>query len=125
MGDTLPLPDPGLHRQSLPCSSIKGLPCWISWQIICLQCRRLLVIQDTQFRSLGWEDPLEKKPQPTLVPCLGNPMDRGAWRLQFMWLPQSLHDCLPSVPAFSHGYLLLYFSPVFLTGMMMAVGLRT
>ena len=38
-------------------------------------------MQETQLRSLGWEDPLEEETQSTLqYPCLGNPMDRGAWR---------------------------------------------
>ena len=34
----------------------RELPWWLSWQIICLQCRRPGWIQ-----SLGWEDPLEKE----------------------------------------------------------------
>ena len=32
-------------------------------------------MQETQVRSLGQEDPLEKE----MYSCLGNPMDRGAW----------------------------------------------
>jgi len=35
--------------------------------------------QETWVQSLGQEDPLERKWQPTPVFCLGNPMDRGAW----------------------------------------------
>ena len=34
----------------------------------------------THVQSLGWEDPLEKKWQPTPVFLPGDPMDRGAWR---------------------------------------------
>ena len=48
------------------CSSscgIFGLPLWLSWQRSHLQCRR----HETQVRSLGWEDPLERKRQPTPV----------------------------------------------------------
>ena len=38
-------------------------------------------MQETQARSLHWEDPLEKKNNnPLQYSCLGNPMDRGARR---------------------------------------------
>jgi len=37
-------------------------------------------MRETWIRSLGWEDPLEKKWQPTPVFLPGDPMDRGAWR---------------------------------------------
>ena len=33
-------------------------------------------MQETQVQSLGWEDPLQRKWQPTPV---GKPMDRGVW----------------------------------------------
>jgi len=37
--------------------------------------------QETQVQSLGWEDPLEgENGNPLQYSCLGNPMDRGAWR---------------------------------------------
>ena len=36
-------------------------------------------IQETQVRSLGWEDPLEREWLPLQYSCLGNPRDRGAW----------------------------------------------
>ena len=37
-------------------------------------------MQETWIRSLGREDPLEKKiTNPLQYYCLGNPMDRGAW----------------------------------------------
>ena len=35
--------------------------------------------QETQVRSLGWEDPLEEG-MATQYSCLENPMDRGAWQ---------------------------------------------
>ena len=39
-----------------------------------------LPMQETQVRSLGWEDPLEKETgDPLQYSCLGNPIDRGAW----------------------------------------------
>ena len=42
--------------------------------------KRLPAIQETQVRSLGWEDPLEKEMATHLqYSCLENPMDRGAW----------------------------------------------
>ena len=34
--------------------------------------------QKLQVGSLGWEDPLRRKWQPTQYSCLENPMDRGA-----------------------------------------------
>ena len=40
-------------------------------------------MQEMQVRSLGWEDPLglgEGNGNPLQNSCLGNPMDRGAWR---------------------------------------------
>ena len=36
--------------------------------------------QETQVRSLSWEDPLEEgMATPLHYSCLENPMDRGAW----------------------------------------------
>ena len=40
-------------------------------------------MQETQVQSLGWDDPLQKE-MVTQYSCLGNPMGRGAWRLQSM-----------------------------------------
>ena len=37
-------------------------------------------MRETWVRSLGWEDPLEEGMAPLKYFCLGNPMDRGAWR---------------------------------------------
>ena len=37
-------------------------------------------MQETWVLSLGWEDPREKEMAThSSIPCLGNPMDRGAW----------------------------------------------
>ena len=37
-------------------------------------------MQETQVRSLGWEDPLEKEMAAHFqYSCLENPMDKGAW----------------------------------------------
>ena len=43
--------------------------------------KNLPAMQETKVRSQGWEDLLEKEmaTQP-LYSCLGNPMDREAWR---------------------------------------------
>ena len=43
--------------------------------------KNLPAMQDTWVRSLGWEYPLEKEmATQSCICCLGNPMDRGAWR---------------------------------------------
>ena len=43
--------------------------------------KNLLAVQETQVRSLGWEDPLEKgKDYPLQYSCLENFMDRRAWQ---------------------------------------------
>ena len=40
--------------------------------------------QETGVQSLGQKDPLEKEMATQLqCSCLGNPMDRGAWRATF------------------------------------------
>ena len=36
-------------------------------------------MQEIQFQSLGWEDPLEMEMATHLYSCLGSPMERGAW----------------------------------------------
>ena len=46
--------------------------------------KNLPAMWETQVPSLGWEDPLEKgmathSSRMATHPCLGNPMDRGAW----------------------------------------------
>ena len=43
--------------------------------------KNLPAVQETQVRSLGWEDHLEKgKYYPIQYSCLENFMDRGAWQ---------------------------------------------
>ena len=38
-------------------------------------------MQETEVQSLGQEDPLEEEMAThSSIPCLGNPMDTGAWR---------------------------------------------
>ena len=42
--------------------------------------KRLSAMQETQARSLGWEDsPGEGNGSPLQYSCLENPVDRGAW----------------------------------------------
>ena len=41
--------------------------------------KHLSIMQETQVRSLGWEDALEKEMAIHSKTCLENPMDRGAW----------------------------------------------
>ena len=41
--------------------------------------KNLSAKQESQFQSLGQEDPLEKEIA-TLSSCLENPMDRGVWQ---------------------------------------------
>ena len=53
----------GITRASLVAQMIKHLP----------------AMWETQVRSLGWEDPLEKEKYPLQYSCLENPMDGGAW----------------------------------------------
>ena len=55
---------------------------------------RVAVESTCQCRTCGFDPwvrkiPLRRKWQPTSVFCPGNPMDGGAWRLQFMGLQQS------------------------------------
>ena len=49
--------------------------------LVAQEVKNLLATWETQVRSLGWEDPLEKgNGYPSQYSCLGNPMDRAAWR---------------------------------------------
>ena len=41
--------------------------------------KNLTSIQETQVRSLGWEDALRRECLPTPYCCLENSTDRGAW----------------------------------------------
>ena len=43
--------------------------------------KNLPAMQEAQVQSLGWDDPLEQEMAThSSYSCLGNPMDRGAWR---------------------------------------------
>ena len=59
----------------------KGFPGGEQWQRTCLLTQETPEMRDW---SLGWEDPLEEEMVTPLFPlqhsCLGNPMDRGAWK---------------------------------------------
>ena len=64
-----------LEKGSAIYSSILGLPLWLRWYKIHLQCRRL------RFRSLGWKDPLEETMAThSSILVWRIPMDSGAWR---------------------------------------------
>ena len=45
--------------------------------------KNLPATQETQVQPLGQKDPLKKNP--LQYPCLGNPMDRGAWQATSPW----------------------------------------
>ena len=42
--------------------------------------KNLPVMQETQVRSLGWEDALEEGMSTHSIFLVGNPMDRGSWQ---------------------------------------------
>ena len=42
--------------------------------------KNLPAMWESWVRSSAWEDPLEKSGNPLQYSCLGNFMDRGAWR---------------------------------------------
>jgi len=46
---------------------------------------------------LGWEDPLEKV-EATPLPCLGNPMERGAWQTTVHGVARVGHDLVTKPP---------------------------
>ena len=46
--------------------------------IVAQMVKNLPTVQEILVQFLGWEDPLERKWQPTPVFCLENSMDRGA-----------------------------------------------
>ena len=53
-------------------------------------------MQETQVRSPGWEDPLEKENgNPLQYSCLENPMDRGARQAM---VPGVARGCIPVSP---------------------------
>ena len=56
---------------------IKNRP-WAS--LVAQSVKNLPAVQETWIQSCGWEDPWRREWQPTQYSCLGNSMDRGAWR---------------------------------------------
>ena len=60
-------------RTQTPCTGRQSLNHWAAWEILCgltfgfwaslvaQMVKRLSAMQETQVRSLGWEDPLEKE----------------------------------------------------------------
>ena len=46
--------------------------------------KNLPAVQETQVRSLGWEDPQEGNGYPLQYSGLENPMDGGAWQAAVM-----------------------------------------
>ena len=62
-----------LEKGQAPHSSILGLPWWLNWWRICLQCRRP-GFHPWVGRSLG-----AGHGNPLQYSCLENPMDREAW----------------------------------------------
>ena len=50
-----------------------------SKQLMAQTVKNLPAMQETQVRSLGWEDPLGKAMAAHQCTCLENSMDRGAW----------------------------------------------
>ena len=55
--------------------------------------KNLPAMQETQVRSLGQEDPLEKEMAThSSYSCLGNPMDRNPCRLQSIASQRVGHD---------------------------------
>ena len=48
--------------------------------------RNLPAMRETWVRSLGWEDPLERRMAThSEYSCLENPKNRGAWRTILQW----------------------------------------
>ena len=61
--------------------------------------KSLPAMQETQVRSLGWEDPLEKEMAThSSIFCLQNPMDRGAWKATTMGVTRVRHDLATKPP---------------------------
>ena len=57
------------------------MDCIVHASLVAQRVKHLPAMQETQVRSLGWGDPLEKEMASILLySCLENPMDRGAWQ---------------------------------------------
>ena len=84
------LPTLWSHRSSGPQHSAIS-SCLFSWTSLVVQMvKSLPVMLETQIRSLGWEDPLEKG-MATHSNCSGLeiPMDVGAWQATVHGVPKS------------------------------------
>ena len=68
------------------------LPWWLSGKECACPCRRFLPMQETWVRSLGWEDPLEKEPQPTPVFLPGKSHAQGSLMSYSPWGGRVTHD---------------------------------
>ena len=73
---------------------------WAS--LVAQRLKRLPGMQETQVRTLGWEDALEKENgNPLQCSCLGNPTDRGGSQGSDITEQLSMHTCLP-LQAYTH-----------------------
>ena len=64
-------------------------------------------VGDLDSRSLGQEDSLEKEMvNPLQNPCLGNPMDRGAWRATVHQVTKVGHNLVTKPPTLPEAILL-------------------
>ena len=93
-----------------------------SKQLMAQTVKNLPAMQETQVRSLGWEDPLGKAMAAHQYTCLENSMDRGAWHTtvhgghtelntteQLTLSFSLLNSCLPIYPALFVLYILHFF----------------
>ena len=75
-----------LCSYSLNCCWQRMVPLYIVYScqwasLVSQMVKNLLALQETQFPSLGWEDPPgEGNGYPLQSSCLDNSMDRGVWR---------------------------------------------
>ena len=54
--------------------------------------KNMPAVQETQLRSLGWEDPREGNSYPLQCSGLENPIDGGAWWAAVVGLQRVGHD---------------------------------
>ena len=92
------------------------LPSWLSWQIMCLQCRR------PKFDSWVRRIPGEGNGNPLQYSCLENPMDRGTWWTTVHGVTRVGHYWVISLHFILH--LLAFSSCSFLTINTLAQGIK-
>ena len=86
---------------------------WLT-SVVAQMVKRLPTMQETQVRSLGWEDPLEKEWQPTPVLLPGKiPWTQKRGRLQPMRLQRVGHDWATSLSFRFHFYMIIFSSVQF------------